>query len=117
MDKDELLEKLRNRRVAIPAKEKRSEQFKASNSLDTNLELPLDLPIANFWDAGDELKIMKFSISQPEISCVVLKRLGKPSFWESNMDFDKEMKIVYDKISSKAIEIAFNKEKTQRVRS
>lgn len=116
MGKEELLENLRNMR--LPAKRdktkditnEKSETGKEMSKIsDSDFDAPLESCIKNFWDVGDGLKTINFSISQPEISCVVLKRLGKPAFWESNIDFDKEMKLVYDKISSKAIEIAFNK--------
>lgn len=113
-DKSELLENLRNMRQHTglgKIKDITNEKNETIKLSDNNLDAPLESCISNFWDVGDELKTMNFSISRPEVSCVVLKKLGNPAFWESNMVFDKEMKIAYDKISLKAIEIAFNNEK------
>ncbi len=127
MDKKELLKNLKNKRMGgLPSQEDGAEGIGIGNIKIGCMEneigpdvsdvlLESESCIKNFWDIRDELgndlKTMNFSISKPEVSCVVLKRLGKPAFWESNMDFNKEMELVYDRISSKAIEMAFNKGK------
>jgi len=115
VDKEELLEELRNKRVKKPVKHSIREKTAIIKTAiikdlpENKPDAPLESCISNFWGDIEELKRMNFSISKPEVSCVILKRLGKPAFWESNMDFDKEIKSVYDKISLKVIEIAFNK--------
>ncbi len=71
----------------------------------------IPLSIDDFWTPG-ELESFSVSISKPDVSAAIIKRLGAPQFWDSKEDFDKKMSGFYEEITRRAMEAAYG-EKTQ----
>lgn len=61
----------------------------------------------NFWSIGEEFRKFSVSITPPNISTAILKRLGEPPFWQEK-DFWLEMERIYKVISDSAIKTAFD---------
>ncbi len=75
-----------------------------ANEAGEQKEAPL--PVNDFWSGG-ELESFSVSISPPEVSAAIIKRLGTPQFWDSKEDFNKKMGGYYEKISMRAVETAY----------
>lgn len=96
MTKATLLEALRERRGG---------GRKADGAGDHEADrLPADPEL--FWRPGAVPQSVQFSIRPPEVEGAVLKRLGKPRFWRSAVDFEKLMTSVYETATRKALEMA-----------
>jgi uncharacterized Zn finger protein len=63
----------------------------------------------DFYACGNELDSFNVHILPPRIRGGLLKRLGAPSFWDSDMDFTEEMGKLYALISNSAMENAMGK--------
>ncbi len=67
------------------------------------------LSMDDFWEAG-ESESFSVSISPPDVSAAVIKRLGTPQFWDSKEDFVEKMGGYYEEISKRAIETAYGEQ-------
>ncbi len=64
----------------------------------------------NYWK-GDNLVPFTLDITIPKISASIIKRMEPPDFWNNKEEFVNQMSRFYDKISKKAIEIAYDEYK------
>ncbi|VVB84633.1 SWIM zinc finger [uncultured archaeon] len=96
--KEEITVSLRKKRAVDESPKEQQKQ----------VEKPKDVPLSadGFWSGG-ELEAFSVNISRPDVSAAIIKRLGKPEFWDSKEDFNKKMEKYYEKISRKAIETAY----------
>ena len=76
---------------------------------DDDEEEEAALSMDDFWEAG-ESESFSVSISPPDVSAAVIKRLGTPQFWDSKEDFVEKMGGYYDEISKRAIETAYGEQ-------
>ncbi|MBW2737757.1 MAG: SWIM zinc finger family protein [Deltaproteobacteria bacterium] len=67
------------------------------------------LSMDDFWET-EESESFSVSISQPDVSAAVIKRLGTPQFWDSKEDFVEKMGGYYEEISRRAIETAYGEQ-------
>ncbi|MEM9373633.1 MAG: SWIM zinc finger family protein [Planctomycetota bacterium] len=65
---------------------------------------PLEESVANFWDLGDGLDDLDTPIAPPEISCVLLRRLGQSPFPEGRFPLVGLLATCYDLIGRDAID-------------
>jgi uncharacterized Zn finger protein len=65
------------------------------------------ISITDFWE-GKNLDSFEINISHPETQASIIKRLGKPPFWDVKDDFIASMNTFYALISKSAIKIAYN---------
>jgi uncharacterized Zn finger protein len=80
------------------------------------VEKPKDVPLSadGFWGGG-ELESFSVNISRPDVPAAIIKRLGKPQFWDSKEDFNKKMEKYYEEVSRKAVETAFGEAGKKRL--
>jgi len=77
-----------------------------------NIEKPdtsisLEKCLDNFWSTGEDFRKFSVSITSPNISLAILKRLSEPPFWQDK-GFWVEMEKIYKHISESAIKTAFD---------
>lgn len=60
----------------------------------------------DFW-TGPEAGPMSFRMTPPEVRGSLMKRLGKPPFWDSGQDFAEVMTGYYDEITDVALDMAY----------
>lgn len=101
--KEEITSSLRKRRAADAEISSEPEVQSASEAVEQE-EVPLS--IDGFW-SGEELASFSVNISPPSVAVSIIKRLGKPEFWDSKEDFDKKMFSYYEEISRRAVETAY----------
>lgn len=65
---------------------------------------PLESVLDRFWDAGPELDLIDTPMEKPEISHVLLRRLGQSPFTESRFPLLGLLATCYEMISERAIE-------------
>jgi len=63
--------------------------------LDAEVE-PLDTQIEDFWSLGAALDDFRVSSAPPQVSLVLIKRVGAPPFWRGPHDFMAVMRDVYE---------------------
>ena len=71
--------------------EKRKRRFKMGTAM------------ANFFNFSSKPKVL-IRVIPPEVEMCIIKRLGKPKFWISSLDFNETMAKIYRKASSAALE-------------
>jgi uncharacterized Zn finger protein len=105
LDPQDLLERLRQRRAVVGAALGVTpiyQQRVAGASEVPNT--PLDQSLTNFWEVGPSAKDLDLSISKPEVSNALLRRLGQ-SPWTGHAQFPLVglLASCYDTISEKTI--------------
>ncbi len=65
---------------------------------------PLEESVSSFWDLGDGLEDLDTPIVPPEVSCVLLRRLGQSPFPEGRFPLVGLLATCYDLIGREAIE-------------
>lgn len=65
---------------------------------------PLEESVSNFWDLGDGIEDLDTPIAPPEVSCVLLRRLGQSPFPEGRFPLVGLLATCYDLIGREAIE-------------
>lgn len=65
---------------------------------------PLEESVGNFWDIGEGLDDLDTPIVPPEVSCVLLRRLGQSPFPEGRFPLVGLLATCYDLIGREAIE-------------
>ena len=65
---------------------------------------PLEESVSNFWDLGDGLDDLDTPILPPEVSCVLLRRLGQSPFPEGRFPLVGLLATCYDLIGRDALE-------------
>ncbi|MCX9012478.1 MAG: SWIM zinc finger family protein [Candidatus Methanoperedens sp.] len=104
--KDEITASLRKMRASGAQNAAEPETPAADDAGEQKVE---SLPVNDFWSGG-ELESFSVSISPPDVSAAVIKRLGVPQFWDSKEDFNKKMGGYYEEVSRRAIETAYGEE-------
>jgi uncharacterized Zn finger protein len=82
--------------------------FEVGRDLEALFEAgpPLEHCVGRFWALDPEIESMEFTIARPAVEAAVVKRLGQPAFWKSELDFMSEMESIYRSISEAAIKTA-----------
>lgn len=101
--KDEITESLREKRAAGAQGIAEPEPLPVGEAEEQKGE---SLPFNDFWSGG-ELESFSVSISPPDVSAAIIKRLGAPQFWDSKEGFTKKMGRYYEEVSRRAIETAY----------
>jgi uncharacterized Zn finger protein len=66
---------------------------------------PLAECLDAFWEAGDELANLRFSIAAPVVEAAPVKRLGEPAFWQGRLEFLPQMETAYRAITEAALAV------------
>ncbi len=101
--KDEITASLRKKRTAGTQSHPESE-IPSTSEMAGQKETPLS--VDDFW-SGENIESFSVNISPPDVSALIIKRLGTPQFWDSKEDFNKKMSGYYEEISRRAIETAY----------
>lgn len=104
--KDDITAALRKQRTVDDESPPEPETLPAGETAE---EEEAALSMNDFWDAG-ESESFSVSISPPDVSAAVIKRLGTPQFWDSKEDFVEKMGGYYEEISRRAIETAYGEQ-------
>jgi len=102
--KDQIMATLRARRVA--GEETGAAQAWAEARIEET-PVPLEECLEHFWEAGEGLDKLRFSISAPALDAAPVKRLGVPAFWDAKLDFVELMSQAYAAVTQTALQVAF----------
>jgi uncharacterized Zn finger protein len=113
-----LLFELRGRsqeEVAIALRERRAVEMKAVEAAPyapiwvESVDVPaLEDCVDHYWTLGADATDVTFSLTQPRVPFVLLKRVGIPDFEGVNpRSFQRQMERVYDSVTRAAIQLAF----------
>ncbi len=69
--------------------------------------------MANFFNFSSKPKVL-IRVIPPEVEMSIIKRLGKPKFWTSTMDFNQIMGKIYNKASVAALENYYHQKSDKR---
>jgi uncharacterized Zn finger protein len=108
--KDDITAALRKQRTVDDQSPPEPEALPAGEDAE---EEEAALSMDDFWEVG-ESESFSVSISPPDVSAAVIKRLGTPQFWDSKEDFVEKMGGYYDEISRRAIETAYGEKKRMK---
>lgn len=90
--KDELMDMLRQRRVA----EEEVMEVAGESVIETTDDKPKELSAdISFWELKGPLDKFRFEMGKPEVNMGAIKRLGKPSFWKYQKDLSEMLSSVY----------------------
>jgi len=101
--KEQIMVALRAARAADeaePAPAKKRVEHKAQPAEKVT---PLAECLPTFWDAGNELENLRFSIAAPAVDAAPVKRLGEPAFWPGRPGLLPQMETAYRAITDAAL--------------
>jgi uncharacterized Zn finger protein len=107
MSKENLLDELKKKRAGVEAGKADGtivEGIQESRAKEHSYFDELEGP--DFW-TGLEAGPMSFRMTPPEVRGSLMKRLGKPQFWDSGQDFVEIMIKYYDEITDRAMDVAY----------
>ncbi len=101
--KEQIMAALRAARaaeVAEPAPTRKQAKRKAQPAEKVT---PLTECIGTFWETGNELESLHFTIAAPAVDAAQVKRLGEPAFWQGKPEFLPQMEKAYRAITEAAL--------------
>ncbi len=105
--REEINISLRKKRTINIKNQDNQEDNSCSKTIEQKEEAIFTLD--TFW-TGKEIDSFSVNISLPEVSAIIIKRLGTPQFWDSKENFVEVMSEYYDKISMCAIKVAYGEQ-------
>jgi uncharacterized Zn finger protein len=107
-DKAQILSALRAQRTAgagatAPARKARAAR-RAEPAAAEEKVTPLAECLDSFWQGGEALEGLRFSLAAPEIEAAAVKRLGEPPFWSGPGTFVDRMSRAYAAVTRAALE-------------
>jgi uncharacterized Zn finger protein len=108
--KAQIIAALRARRTAGGAEPERKRSARARQAEPEERVIPLAESLQQFWAAGDELEMLRFTIATPEVEAAPVKQLGEPPFWPGQPGFLAQMSRAYAAITREALASALGEQ-------
>ncbi len=107
-DKAQILSALRVQRTASAGRAAPAPKARAGRPAPVSEEtvVPLADCLPGFWQAGEALEALRFSLAAPDIDAAVVKQLGEPAFWVGPGTFADRLSRAYAAITRAALEQA-----------
>jgi len=102
--RDDLVEALRERRLAVAARQEAASRAAASPG--ALAEDAVGVSADAFWRMGSELRDLPLKVDPPEVSMETLKMLGDLTFAEDE-DLAELLEPIYRRVSERALEVAY----------
>jgi uncharacterized Zn finger protein len=103
--REQVMEALRQRRVAATATEEPLAPEEAPE--------PLEETVDDFWEPREELTTFHVAIKPPEVEAALLKRLGEPSFSRRPEAYRAALTLTYATVTDRAVARAFGEDQAE----